>query len=230
MQTRGTWGIEISELDAMSKSEVSKIKAFISRTTDRFRPPYGNRIVETDRSCVFWGSTNSDRYLKDETGGRRFWPIKVGKIDIAGLAAVRDQLWAEACFLYGNNYPWWLIKPEIQIAAEDEQRQRYVGDPWDAPIERYVQGETEVTIEKVLRDGLGIEIARCGQVEMNRVAACLKTLGFLRSQRRSGDKRLWVYRKPVTSGDEGSSVGNVTTLKPVTASKVVTREMFENGA
>src|SRR6266404_8881278 len=60
MQTRGVWGIEVSELDAMSRMEVSKIKAFISRTTDRFRPPYGNRIIESQRSCVFWGTTNSD--------------------------------------------------------------------------------------------------------------------------------------------------------------------------
>ena len=82
MQTRGVWGIEVSELDAMSRMEVSRIKSFITRTTDRFRPPYGSRIIESPRSCVFWGTTNSDGYLKDETGGRRFWPIKIGKINV----------------------------------------------------------------------------------------------------------------------------------------------------
>jgi predicted P-loop ATPase len=95
MQTQGMWLIEISELDAMSRSEVSRIKAFISRSTDRFRPPYGSRVIESPRSCVFWGTTNSDAYLKDETGGRRFWPIKAGRINIDALAAARDQLWAE---------------------------------------------------------------------------------------------------------------------------------------
>jgi predicted P-loop ATPase len=87
MQARGVWGIEVSELDAMSRGEVSKIKSFISRTTDRFRPPYGHRVIESPRSCVFWGTTNSDGYLKDETGGRRFWPVKIGKINIDGLLA-----------------------------------------------------------------------------------------------------------------------------------------------
>ena len=82
MQTRGVWGIEVSELDAMSRMEVSRIKAFITRTTDRFRPPYGSRIIESPRSCVFWGTTNADGYLKDETGGRRFWPVKIGKINV----------------------------------------------------------------------------------------------------------------------------------------------------
>jgi predicted P-loop ATPase len=223
MQMRGAWGIEVSELDAMSKSEVSRIKAFISRTTDRFRPPYGSRIIESPRSCVFWGSTNSDRYLKDETGGRRFWPVKVGKIDIAGLEAVRDQLWAEAVILFDANYPWWIVKPEILRQVEDEQRQRYVGDVWDAIVERYVQGLTEVTLEKIMRDGIGIPVASCGQSEQNRAVACLKSLGFQRAQVRSGDKRTWVYRRVVTNDPKQASASNVTTLEPVTIARVVTR-------
>jgi predicted P-loop ATPase len=110
MQTRGVWGIEVSELDAMSRMEVSRIKSFITRTTDRFRPPYGSRIIESPRSCVFWGTTNSDGYLKDETGGRRFWPVKIGKINIVLLQEIRDQLWAEAVVLYEAGADWWITK------------------------------------------------------------------------------------------------------------------------
>ncbi len=58
MQTRGVWGIEVSELDSMARTDVSRIKAFITRTIDRFRPPYGSRLVESPRACVFWGTTN----------------------------------------------------------------------------------------------------------------------------------------------------------------------------
>lgn len=220
MQTRGMWGIEISELDAMSRGEVSKIKAFISRTTDRFRPPYGNRVIESPRACVFWGSTNAEGYLKDETGGRRFWPVKVGEIDIDGLAEVRDQLWAEAVILYEANVPWWIVKAEIRQEAEVEQRARYIGDPWEAAIERYAKDEPEITIEKVLRDALGIELARCGQIEMNRAARCLRTLGYDRHQRRSGARRWWVYHKVVPaaaqSGANGHGADNVTSLRVVT--------------
>jgi predicted P-loop ATPase len=131
MQTRGVWGIEVSELDAMSRMEVSRIKSFITRTTDRFRPPYGSRIIESPRSCVFWGTTNSDSYLKDETGGRRFWPVKIGKINVDLLRDWRDQLWAEAVTLYQAGIPWWLTKKETQAEAEYHQRDRYIGDPWD---------------------------------------------------------------------------------------------------
>jgi predicted P-loop ATPase len=81
MQARGVWLVELAELEAMSRPEASRAKAFVTRTTDRFRPPYGRRLVETPRTCVLWGTTNSETYLKDETGGRRFWPIRARKIN-----------------------------------------------------------------------------------------------------------------------------------------------------
>jgi predicted P-loop ATPase len=170
MQTRGVWGIEVSELDAMSRMEVSRIKAFITRTTDRFRPPYGSRIIESPRSCVFWGTTNADGYLKDETGGRRFWPVKIGKINVEMIRSQRDQLWAEAVALYRAKVPWWITKAETLKDAERHQRDRYIGDPWDKAIADYVDLATEVTIDDVLRSALHLEIGRCGQAEMNRVA------------------------------------------------------------
>ena len=139
MQTRGVWGIEVSELDAMSRMEVSRIKAFITRTTDRFRPPYGSRIIESPRSCVFWGTTNADGYLKDETGGRRFWPVKIGKINVDLLREQRDQLWAEAVVLYKAGVPWWITKAETLRDAERHQRDRYIGDPWDDIIGSYAR-------------------------------------------------------------------------------------------
>ena len=213
MQTRGVWGIEVSELDAMSRMEVSRIKSFITRTTDRFRPPYGSRIIESPRSCVFWGTTNSDGYLKDETGGRRFWPVKIGKINIDLLRDWRDQLWAEAATLYQAGIPWWLTKKDAQADAERHQRDRYIGDPWDKAIAEYVEAASEVTMDEVLRFAVNLEIGRCGQSEMNRASRCLRSLGLSRVQVRTGDKRVYKYRKPVT--EEGQTE-NVTPLKLVT--------------
>src|SRR5205823_5458380 len=82
----GVWIIEIAELDALGNAEISRIKAFMSRTTDRFRPPYGKNVIEVARQCVFVGTVNHAAYLKDETGGRRFWPVRCGpKIEIENL-------------------------------------------------------------------------------------------------------------------------------------------------
>src|SRR5262249_52673601 len=83
--TAGVWIVELPELYAMARAEVSKVKSFFSRRTDRFRPPYGRRMVEAHRQCVFAGSVNNDVYLKDETGGRRFWPLQCGRIDLDSL-------------------------------------------------------------------------------------------------------------------------------------------------
>jgi predicted P-loop ATPase len=195
MQTRGAWLIEISELDAMSRQDASRIKAFVSRATDRYRPPYGSRIVESPRSCVFWGTTNSEAYLKDETGARRFWPVKAGRIDLEGLQAARDQLWAEASRLHAAGAAWWIVNPETLRIAEGEQTARYQGDPWDELISQHLETRSEVAIEEILRDILFIGVDRWTQSDMNRVARCLRSRGFVRTQVRTGDKRAWRYRK-----------------------------------
>ena len=96
LQLRGVWIIELSELDVLNRAELARAKAFLSQQTERFRLPYGRRIIHVPRQCVFVGTTNADSWLKDETGGRRFWPLPCHQIDLEGLRRDRDQLWAEA--------------------------------------------------------------------------------------------------------------------------------------
>lgn len=140
--------------------------------------------------------------------------MKIGRINVEILRDLRDQLWAEAVSLYQAGVPWWITKPETLKEAERHQRDRYIGDPWDRAIADFVETSTEVSIDEVLRLGLHLEIGKCGQTEMNRVARSLRALGCHRFQVRTGDKRVWKYRRPVT---EEEQTGNVTTLKVVTA-------------
>ena len=141
MHMQGVWIIEIAELDAIGKAEVSRIKAFLTRTTDRFRPPYGRYTIEVPRQCVFAGTVNPDTYLRDETGNRRFWPVRCGTIDIDALARDRDQLWAEAVARFRAGAIWWLDTPELIEAASAEQEKRYQADAWDELIERWLTHE-----------------------------------------------------------------------------------------
>ncbi len=197
MQAAGAWFIEIAELDAMSKADTSKVKAFISRTTDRYRPPFGRRLIESKRPSVFWGTTNSDTYLKDETGARRFWPIRAGRIDIEALAQDRDQLFAEAVMLYEMGEPWWMSDADIELAARMEQKDRYVQDPWQDSIAQYAECHDNVSINEVLADVFKLSADAMDQKARNRVVACLKQIEFERYRKRVPGKPSaeWRYRR-----------------------------------
>jgi predicted P-loop ATPase len=197
MQTRGVWIIELSELDSLSHSEVARIKAFMSRTTDRFRPPYGMRLVESPRQCVFAGTVNHSTYLRDETGGRRFWPVACGRIDVNALARDRDQLWAEAKARFDAGVVWWLETVELVQMAADQQVDRYEGDPWEEVIAPWVESQSSVSISEVLEKCLQKLQALWTQTDKNRAARCLRALGWERYRERHGSRLEWRYRKEV---------------------------------
>lgn len=96
----GRWGIEFGELTQFRKNELEVVKSFVSRSIDKFRPPYGRRSIEFARRCVFFGTTNKDAYLADETGNRRFKPLLVGRLNFEALKKDRLQLFAEAKYLW----------------------------------------------------------------------------------------------------------------------------------
>lgn len=195
MQTRGVWIIELSELDSLSHSEVARIKAFMSRTTDRFRPPYGMRLVESPRQCVFAGTVNHSTYLRDETGGRRFWPIACGRIDVEGLARDRDQLWAEAKAMFDGGRAWWLDSAELIQMASHEQSERYEGDPWEEVIGRWAEDRSNLSIGEVLERCLQKPQGLWTQSDKNRAARCLRFLGWERYRERQGSRLEWRYRR-----------------------------------
>lgn len=221
-QMRGIWVIEFAELDAISRAEVSRIKAFLTRTTDRYRPPYERYVITVPRQCIFAGSVNPETYLRDETGNRRFWPIRCGTIDLDALARDRDQLWAEAITRYREGAIWWFEEPELIASAKVEQDQRYHADAWDARIDRWLVYErrrgnhgygnyddwreeevkrptplTDVSVGEVLEGALRIEPARWTKADQMRVGAYLRTRQWERYQTRTGGLREWRYRSSI---------------------------------
>src|SRR5207247_7738015 len=128
----------------------------MSRTTDRFRPPYGRRLIESPRQCIFADSVNHTNYLRDETASRRFWPVKSTRILIDELARDRDQLWAEAVVCYRAGAPWWLETPKLNQQAEAEQSARYEGDAWEPLVlewaqQRIASGSDSISVGEVHR-------------------------------------------------------------------------------
>ena len=178
----GKWLIEIAEMHAMSKVETAHLKAFITRTTERYRPSYGRMEVIQERQCVFIGTTNRDTYLRDETGGRRFWPVRVGKIDIDGLAADRDQLFAEAVHLYRAGAEWWPDREFEQTHIAPQQAARYEADVWEENIAKYLEEHPRVTVGEIAKEALSIQTAKIGTADQRRIAAALERLGWQRER------------------------------------------------
>ena len=175
---RGKWIVELPELAAMRRSDIESAKAFLSRTEERYRPPYRHAEVIEPRRCVFAGTTNRADYLNDETGGRRFWPVTVGKILLADLEHDRDQLWAEAVALYRSGTKWWLDRPDEDEAALIVAA-RASDDPWTADVLSAVAARAECSTRDVLQL-LAIPIERRGKAEAMRVAAILTRAGWQR--------------------------------------------------
>jgi predicted P-loop ATPase len=189
---RGKWLIEIAELSATSRAEAEALKAFISRPVERYRPSYGRKEVIEPRQCVFIGTTNKNAYLRDETGGRRFWPVKVGSIDTDALAHDRDQLFAEAVHQYRAGAKWW---PDGDFEAEHvrpEQEARFEEDAWESTISEYLKQHNQVLIGQIARDALSIETPRIGRQDQNRIAAILGRLGWKRGARDWKGNTPWV--------------------------------------
>jgi predicted P-loop ATPase len=121
-QLQGYWIIEMGEMAATRKAELEQIKQFISKQSDNFRSAYARRTQEHPRQCAFFGSTNDEEFLRDPTGGRRFWPVTVtdiGRMRADGFTDdIVDQVWAEIVMRYKAGEQWYLSE-----AAEAQARE-----------------------------------------------------------------------------------------------------------
>lgn len=178
---KGKWIIELPELSAMRKSDTEAVKAFLSRTEERYRPAYGRSEVIEPRRCVFAGTTNRSDYITDETGGRRFWPVIVGEVHLVDLSRDREQIWAEAVNLYLSGAPWWLDQDAEKDAAAIVA-DRAADDPWSADVLAAVEGLSETGTRQVLQH-LNLPPDRWTTSESMRIASILTRAGWKKAGR-----------------------------------------------
>lgn len=139
----GVWLVEVAELDAFRKTDVSRIKQFLSLRADRYRAAYGRQVNEFQRRCVFFGTCNQMDFLQDTTGNRRFWPVDVGvkpheKTVWKDLTDdIIDQLWAEAKVRWQTGEQLYL-PPELESAAQEQQEAHREVSPREGLIRDFV--------------------------------------------------------------------------------------------
>lgn len=139
---QGYWIHEISELAGMKKADLDKVKAFVSRRDDKYRASFGKRVSPHPRQCVFFGTTNSENgYLRDVTGNRRFWNVKVsgnGKYKPWEMTReLVDQIWAETMVISKAGEELFLDK-SLEAFAQEEQREAMQQDDREGIVREYL--------------------------------------------------------------------------------------------
>ena len=140
---QGFWVVEIGELAGMKKADIEKVKAFLSTSDDKYRPSYGKTVESHPRQCIIIASVNGERgYLRDITGNRRFWIVKVHQeVQIKKwnfTAEERDQIWAEAKTIWQSGEKLYLEGDLIKDAAE-AQRDAMEVDERQGMVEEYLE-------------------------------------------------------------------------------------------
>lgn len=201
----GKWIIELPEMETHFKSETQAMKAFLTRNTDRCRLPYHRVPMDFPRQSIFGGTINPDidedlGWLKDTTGNRRYWPVKVGvekQPDLNKLRQIRDQLWAEALFLYHQKVNIYMDDDNLILMAKKEQDKRLSKDMWFDTIQKYLTSNSGkdlrvVTSTELYRDALGGNILHCSRREQHRIASVMAQLGWERG----------IYHNPSTNSTQ----------------------------
>ncbi len=227
--------IEIGEMDAFTKADITRVKDVISSQMDRYREPYERHAADHPRQGCFVGTTNRRDWNKDETGARRFWPIFCqGTIDIQAILAARDQLFAEALAVFRRvpvdalpadrvaaNADWWTT----EASTVEQQQERYQEDPWQEIIERHVayeqQGDSwylrptplrQLRMNDVLTLVLKIEINRMTRIDERRVGTVLTAMGWYKKVARVDGVLRKVWFAPECLNEHGDRYLTVTPM------------------
>ncbi|MEK6709126.1 MAG: VapE domain-containing protein [Nitrospinota bacterium] len=169
--------LEISELDSFSRADITAVKRALSCVSDRFRAPYERSARDWPRRCVFAGTTNRAAWHSDESGARRFWPIRCTEIRLDLIKQNLGQLFAEAVVRFKAGEFWWEMPPEETARAQAERRQE---DPWEEAVREFVETRATVRVPEVLDNCLFIRKGEQSKADEMRIAKILVTLGWVR--------------------------------------------------
>jgi predicted P-loop ATPase len=185
-QMVGKWIIEMAELASIRKQDIEPVKAFLSRQVDRVRPPYGRRSMDFPRQSILIGSTNNAEYFSDETGNRRFWPVRVGSINRKWMRNNRDQIWAEALTRYNLGETTYL-SPDLEEVAQAEQEERFEVDEWEGQIRKVVEDSKEkyfITTHLWRAINITNGSGHPSMSDSKRIGKIMYRLGFIRTTQR----------------------------------------------
>lgn len=220
---------EVAEMGSLMKAEERKQKSFLSRQFDEYRPPYGKRLIKVPRQCVFIGTTNEEEYLKDPTGGRRFWPVMCGDdFNLGGLREALEQMLAEALHDFYDGERCWPTPDEQNALFTPEQVKRGMPEPFEDLLPNWVKKQTApFSLAEAACDGLGLTADKLSPSVCTRVGYALKKLGCTRPEedRLAADpSRRRLYWSPLMVAAKKAGKPVVVGVDGVAASSIPSEE------
>lgn len=171
------WVVECQELDGLNKSTSENLKRFLSTSIDTYRRAYARDAGEYRRHCIIIGTTNEGAYLRDLTGNRRIWPVRVGSIDLDRFTRDVDQLWAEAAAREREGGSITLSE-HLWNAAAELQSNRMVEDAYAEVLEATFAEETGKISMASVKLLLGLDTVKMTPTDTRRIKAAMAVLGW----------------------------------------------------
>ena len=179
-----TWLGELAELDSFKRSEQTRIKAMLTTTEDIYRASYGRYEVAHPRRAVFIGTTNDFEFLVDPHGGRRFFPVSVGMINLEAVSQVLLQLFAEARERFERGESWWEESAEVRGQAVVRREIVREIDPWESTIAMFCERHPgNIQMVDILGSlCLNIPTERQTRAQSTRAGVILHKLGYVKTR------------------------------------------------
>jgi predicted P-loop ATPase len=189
---RGVLIGEIAELRGLRTSDADRIKAFVTRTHEKWTPKYMEHSTSFARRLVMIGTTNEDEFLSD-TENRRWLPVRTTGVNTAAIKRDMEQLWAEAYELWMAQGIVWKGAEELAKGARSEFETE---DNWSTLVKRWID-ETRnpyYSTADILTLGIGLDSRNISKTHEMRLSKIMKSLGFERTQKRVNGRptKVWV--------------------------------------
>lgn len=201
---------EIDEMRGLNSADQDAIKSFITRTHEEWTPKYQEFETKFARRLLFVGTANPDEILSDETGNRRWLPLKVTRtIDTDGVEAARDQLWAEGLALFQAGGVRW---QEAQRLAVPVHAEHMISDDWTEPVAEWLasceldeitpRGDRMFTTNDVLTHALRLGYDKHPRTAQLRAARALRELGYEKCVQHLPDRQRKAWRRVASKEEE----------------------------
>ena len=218
------WIEEWGEVERVfSKRQAGEIKAFLSRSTDTYREPYGRSAREYKRHSIIVATVNQAQFLVDSTGNRRYWivPTPIPAIDLEMLRKERNGIWAAAVAAYKAGEPWWLTKEEADLSENNNEKFQIV-DEWESAIADYTQFLDRTSVTEILVKCFQFEPGKMDRSSQMRVATILSALGWKKIGVRDlvGKRQQCWERIPTNSGLKNQVSTSEVEIEVVTSESI----------